>query len=151
MTIKEKLIARGEARPHRTIEIETKDGDILRFNLPYDGIERASYRRDREEFVKRQSTIPDPIWVEQKLVPVGGYPEGELGIFFDLHRLSDQKWSQRDVLEMFKANPVDIYALGNALATQALAMIGEDAEDYISQKKESSASSEQSSSTSEPA
>lgn len=151
MSVKEKLIRRGTERPRRVIEIETRDGDVIAFTVPHTGPEKAVYRRLRENFVTEQRERPNMIWVQKGLMPEGGYPDQELGLVFDLHYLSDQGWSQQDVLEMLKENPEELQAIYVGFYGQLVQSLGESTAEEIDEKKGPSSNEESNTGTTEPA
>lgn len=137
MNVKEKLIERGKGAPKRSFDITTLDGDTLTFNLPYGGLERATYRRKRSDFVELHKDKPSAVWVQKGLLPEAGYGADELGLIFDLHYLCDQNWTQEDVLEMFAVNDIELIAIGAALGKQVLETMGKDSLVDIETKKPS--------------
>lgn len=150
MSFVDDLIARGEAKPRRVIEIEHR-GEVLRFNLPYGGIERAKFRRKSEAFVKEMTSRPNATFVQKGLAPDCGFPEDIAAGLFMLHSMSDPQWSQEQVLAMYAANPDEVTAIAGALSSQALELMAQDAQGDYEQKKEPSDDSDLSSSTSAPA
>ena len=143
MSIKDKIVERGRLAPPRTFEIVTKDGDVLSFKMPHGGLERASYRRKRTEFVEMHENKPFGVWVDKKLIPAEGYSAVELGIVFDLHYLCTENWTQEDVLEMFAVNDQEMYAIAGALGQQVMQVMGEDAQQDVDAKKPSTPEVEQ--------
>jgi len=151
MTLKERVLARGAERVKNIVEIETKDGDVYRFELPHTGPDRTSYRRGQKDFVTLQSQIVNPGWVAAGLIPTSGMSETDARMIFDLHWLSTEGWTQEDVLEMYKVNPIEIEAVWIRLTTISDKLIGDSAYQSILEKKASSQDSGQDSSTSGPA
>lgn len=137
MSIKDKIRERGKLSPRRVFEIESKDGDVLVFNMPHGGIERAAYRRNRAAFLEMHVNKPYQVWVDKKLIPAEGYSAVELGIVFDLHYLCAEKWTQEDVLEMLAENDIEVMAIAGALGNQVIQIVGEDSIWDVEQKKPS--------------
>jgi len=140
MSFVDELIARGESKPRRVIEFDHK-GTILRFNVPYGGIERVELRRDCEAFVKDMMTRPNAIWVQKGLVPAGGFPKEEATAIFHLHYLSDPQWTQEDVLKMFKSNPDEVDMIAANLLLKLNEQMAEDVQLEVDEKKEPSPAS----------
>lgn len=134
MSFVEELIARGEGKPRRVIEIEHV-GHVLKFSLPKGGLERATFRRNKERFVQEMTTQPNAIFVQKGLVPEGGYPEEEATAVFMLHSLSADGWSQETVLKMLASNYDETLQIAGAVSEIMLKHQKEDAELEMQEKK----------------
>lgn len=137
MSWAENAIKRGQNKPRHEIVIESH-GDEIRFVLPYTGPERATFRRQRQEFIELNTSIVNQSWVKEGLLPEGGYQEDELGMVFDLHYMSKEPLSQAQVLEMFRDNPEEVQAVYLKLAEHIAKSLGEAQRAEIDEKKASS-------------
>lgn len=152
MTIKDKLLQRGQSRPRRVIEVETRDGDVLSFNVPHTGLERAEWRRGRAEFIESHQNAPQiALWASKGLMPAGGYPVEELGLVFDLHSMNTEGWSQQDVLELMRDNYDEVIAIGAKLSQGLVEAITAIGAEEIAEKKVPSSPEVQSIGSTEPA
>ncbi len=151
MSWAQEVIERGEKRKQHVIEIVTRDGKELRFPLPFGGPARAAFRRQREDFISRQTKQPNPIWVQSGLMPAGGYPELELGVVFDLSYLCEEKLSHEDVLKMLQVNEVEVMAVYGALNRKVEVYFKEEKDLEIIEKKASLTSEENGTGSIEPA
>lgn len=112
MTAKELILSRRVPKFHE-VTIEVLGGAEVKFQIPLSGVALASFEKRCDEWATGR---PNGVFVGQGLMPAEGFDVNLARLLFCLMDWNQEKWSQKEVLEMFDANPEEITGIGVKLA-----------------------------------